>query len=223
MIRMFDIMLALSALIAISPFFLTLIVILRFTGEGEVFYRQERIGRQKKVFYVWKFATMLKDSPSLGLGTITVQNDSRILPLGHFLRKTKINELPQLLNVILGDMSLVGPRPLTKENFSFYSLDVQKNISTVRPGLSGIGSIFFRGEEILLANAHDKKIFYSNVIAPYNGDLEKWFVDNNSTRIYFKIILLTIMVIFNPKSKLVADHFCGLPSPPKELQDIMKG
>ena len=222
MIRTLDIILALSALIVISPVFLTLIVILRFTGEGEIFYRQMRIGRQQKVFYVLKFATMLKNSPSMGLGTITVQNDSRILPLGHFLRKTKINELPQLLNVILGDMSLIGPRPLTKENFCYYSQDVQKSISNVRPGLSGIGSIFFRGEENLLANASDKKIFYSNIIAPYKGDLEMWFVKNNSTMVYFKIILVTIVVILNPKSKLVAYFFRDLPVPPKKLQDIME-
>ncbi len=222
MIRMFDIMLALCALIVISPLFVTLIFILRFTGEGEVFYRQKRIGRQQKVFYVLKFATMLKDSPSMGLGTITVQNDPRILPLGHFLRKTKINELPQLLNVILGDMSLVGPRPLTVENFLLYSLDVQKGISNVRPGLSGIGSIIFRHEENLLAKAPDKKIFYSNIIAPYKGELEMWYVNNSSTITYFKIILVTIIVIVNPKSKLVDAYFCGLPALPKELQNIME-
>ena len=222
MIRMFDIVLASFALIVISPIFLTLMVILRFTGEGEVFYCQKRIGRQQKVFYVLKFATMLKNSPLMGLGTITVKNDPRILPLGHFLRKTKINELPQLLNVLLGHMSLVGPRPLTKENFSFYSLDVQKSISTVRPGLSGIGSIIFRHEENLLANAPDKKTFYSNIIAPYKGNLEIWYVNNNSAITYFKIIVVTIVVIFNPKSKLIDAYFCGLPVLPKELQDMME-
>lgn len=221
MIRMSDLTLALCALIAISPLFLALVVVLRLTGEGEVFYRQKRIGRQQKVFYVLKFATMLKDSPNMGLGTITVQNDPRILPLGHFLRKTKINEIPQLLNVILGDMSLVGPRPLTKENFSLYSLDVQKSISGVRPGLSGIGSIVFRREENLLANAQDKKLFYSNIIAPYKGDLELWYVNNNTIKTYFKIIIVTIIVIFVPKSKLVDTYFRDLPKPPVELQDIM--
>ena len=175
MIRTLDIILALSALIVISPVFLTLIVILRFTGEGEIFYRQMRIGRQQKVFYVLKFATMLKNSPSMGLGTITVQNDSRILPLGHFLRKTKINELPQLLNVILGDMSLVGPRPLLMEYLPLYSTN-QSRRHDIRPGITGWAQVNGR-----------------NTI--YWGDRFRyviWYVEDQSFILDMKIIWITI-------------------------------
>ena len=98
---------------------------------------------------------------------------------------------------------------------------MQKSISGVRPGLSGIGSIVFRREENLLANAQDKKLFYSNIIAPYKGDLELWYVNNNTIKTYFKIIIVTIIVIFVPKSKLVDTYFRDLPKPPVELQDIM--
>ena len=97
-----------------------------------------------------EFATMLKDSPNIGTGTITVQNDPRVLPIGKFLRKTKINELPQLINVFTGEMSLIGPRPLTSENFSMYPKEAQNTIKKMRPGLSRVGSIIFRNEETLI-------------------------------------------------------------------------
>ena len=99
---------------------------LKFTGEGEIFFLQQRIGKNGEIFRLFKFATMLKDSPIKGTGTITVRNDPRILPVGNFLRKSKINELPQLLNILLGDMSIIGPRPLTKQTFQSYPISIQK-------------------------------------------------------------------------------------------------
>ena len=126
---------------------LPLMFILRVSGEGEIFFLQNRVGRGGKDFKLYKFATMLKDSPKIGTGTISMKNDPRVLPVGKILRKTKINELPQLINVLVGDMSIIGPRPLTLKSFDLYSLDVQQAIKKVKPGLSGVGSIVFRKEE----------------------------------------------------------------------------
>ena len=116
--RFFDIFFSGLALLVLSPLFIILILILRFSGEGEIFFLQERIGKDNKPFMLFKFATMLKNSPHIGTGTITVKNDPRVLPIGKFLRKSKINELPQLINIFKGDMSSIGPRPLTLKAFS---------------------------------------------------------------------------------------------------------
>ena len=197
--RFFDVLLATISLVLISPFFIVIVLILKFTGEGEIFYLQNRVGKLGKHFKVFKFATMLKNSSHLGTGTITVQHDPRILPFGKFLRDTKINELPQLLNVLLGNMSLIGPRPQAEKNFSLFSSTAKEHIIQVIPGLSGIGSIFFRNEEELLHNAHeDKEKFYKEIIMPYKGDLEIWYVKNRTMLLYFKLILLTLIILVKP-------------------------
>ena len=109
--RFIDLCFSSLGLIILLPLFLAVAILLKFTGEGDIFYLQERIGLNGKTFFIIKFATMLRNSPNIGSGTITSKNDSRILPVGKILRKTKINELPQLLNVLFGDMSIIGPRP----------------------------------------------------------------------------------------------------------------
>ena len=118
--RFLDIILSLIAIFLLSPFLIVISIVLALSGEHYVFYFQKRVGFNNKEFYVIKFATMLKDSPNLGSGLYTGKNDSRILPFGHFLRKTKINEIPQLFNVLIGNMSIIGPRPLTKKTYDFY-------------------------------------------------------------------------------------------------------
>ena len=110
MTRIFDIFFSLVALLLFLPFGIIIALILRFSGEGEIFYRQERLGKNKKLFGVLKFATMQKNSSSIGTGDVTIQNDPRVLPFGSFLRKTKLNEVPQLWNILIGQMSIVGPR-----------------------------------------------------------------------------------------------------------------
>ena len=119
--RIIDITFGLLALIILLPLFILIIILLRLTAEGEVFYFQERIGLNNKKFKIYKFATMLKDSLNMGTGSITLENDFRVTKVGKILRKTKINELPQILNIIKGDISLVGPRPLVTKTFSAYS------------------------------------------------------------------------------------------------------
>ena len=216
--RFFDILFSGLALLVLSPLLVPIFIILKCSGEGEVFFLQERVGKEGKLFNLFKFATMLKDSPNLGSGTVTMRGDPRVLPVGKFLRKTKINELPQLLNIFFGDMSIIGPRPLTAQTFSFYPSATQNIIRQVRPGLSGVGSIIFRGEEELMHGANASVDFYDNVIAPYKGALEEWFVSNKSTYIYFLGILITVWVVLFPNTKVAWVVFKGLPSPPPELK-----
>ena len=217
--RLFDLVVSGLSILVLSPLLLPIILLLRITGEGEVFFSQERMGKGGSLFSLHKFATMLKDSPNIGSGTLTVQNDPRILPLGNFLRKTKINELPQLFNVFKGDMSIVGPRPQSARNFSAFSEDVQKNIMLVSPGLTGLGSIFFSDEEAMLTSAVNHDEFYDSVIMPYKGQLETWYVDHATILIDLKIIYVTALKIIFPKLRLnLSKFFDGMPNPPKELQ-----
>jgi lipopolysaccharide/colanic/teichoic acid biosynthesis glycosyltransferase len=160
---------------------------------------------------------MVKNSPNIGTGTITTKNDPRILPFGVFLRRTKINELPQLLNVFLGDMSLIGPRPLTTQNFRFYSEKQQIIIGKVKPGLSGLGSILFRNEEQFVYLENNPVDFYANTIAPYKGSIEEWYVKNKRIWMYFALIFLTIWVVLSPSSKVLWKVFKELPLPPSDL------
>jgi len=161
---------------------------------------------------------MLEDSPTIGTGTVTVKNDPRILPFGKILRKAKINELPQLINVLKGEMSIIGPRPQDQRCFDVFRKEDKAEILTVRPGLSGIGAIYFRDEENLLYKAQgDMMRFYDDVISPYKGRLEAWWVKNRSLNNYFLLIVLTVWVIVFPKSMLLVTLRKDLPPPPQEL------
>ena len=195
MIRCLDFIFSLLAIIAFSPLLIFCIIVLKLTGEGEIFYFQKRIGKEEKPFGLIKFVTMLKDSEKMGSGTLTIRNDPRVLPFGKFLRISKINELPQLFNILKGDMSVIGPRPLLSKQFFMYKEEDRKIISSVRPGLSGLGSIVFRDEEELLSQSNDPHKFYQDFISPYKAYLERWFVDNLSLFLYFKLIFITIIAI----------------------------
>lgn len=219
--RFFDILFSSLSLIILAPFFLFIILILALTGEKRIFFFQNRIGKKGKSFKLFKFATMLKDSPNIGNKTLTVKDDPRILPVGKILRKTKVNELPQLINILLGDMSLIGPRPLTEEAFASYSLSIRENIKEVRPGLSGLGSIIFRNEEDILAGEKAKMSFYDEEIAPYKGQIEEWFVLNKNLYVYFLAIFVTIWICINPKSKIVWKAFPNLPKPSPVLMTLL--
>ena len=217
--RFFDILFSGLALLVLSPLLIPVVIILKLTGEHEVFYVQQRVGKDGKMFGLLKFATMLKDSPNMGTGTVTVKDDPRILPFGKFLRKTKINELPQLINILKGDMSIIGPRPQTPRCFAAFDKESQNSIVKVKPGLSGIGSVVFRSEEEILDEATgDRLKYYDEVIAPYKGKLEEWFVEHRNLYTYFMLIFLTIWVVLFPKSKLHFKVFKDLPKPPKELE-----
>lgn len=215
--RFFDVFFSGLALIFLAPFLVPIAIVLKLTGEHEVFYLQDRVGKDGKLFRLFKFATMVKDSPNLGSGTVTMKNDPRVLPVGRFLRKTKINELPQLLNIFFGDMSIVGPRPQTPSCFSAFPERLQQKIVQVSPGLSGVGPIIFRDEENILDGHQGSREFYDSVIAPYKGEVEAWYVDNATLVNYFKVIFLTIWVVLFPSSTIAWRQFKGLPTPPAEL------
>ena len=216
MIRFFDVLFSCLGVLILSPLLLMVSIILKFTGEGDVFYLQDRVGINHKTFKLYKFATMLRKSPSLGTGDITLENDPRVLPFGKILRKLKINELPQLFNVLKGDMSLVGPRPLTQKIHDLYPKEIRDLIVRNRPGLTGMGSIFFHNEEKITFGEQDPIKFYIEYIVPYKAELELWYYNNRSLRIYFKIILLTFLIVIGFKFtiKLINGN---LPHPDKKI------
>ena len=211
--RLLDVLVSFFVLIILIPVFLPIIIILRFSAEGEVFYFQRRYGIYNTRFQIWKFATMLKDSMNMGSGSITLQNDFRVTKIGKFLRITKINELPQLFNILRGDISLVGPRPLVEEDFQAYPKTIRDRIYDVKPGLTGIGSIIFRDEEAIISNVNDEDPheFYRRVIAPYKGELEIWYQEHQTFWLDLKLILMTAWIILLPTSTLYEKWFNDLP------------
>jgi len=209
--RVMDIVLSGVALLVLSPLLVPIAIALKCTGEHYVFYYQERIGYKNKKFKMIKFATMLLNSPNLPGGLHTTRRDPRVLPLGGFLRKTKINELPQLINILKGDMSIVGPRPLVDKTFDPYPEEVKRVIYNVRPGLTGVGSIVFRDEEAILSKSGmPVDECYAKVIAPHKGALELWYQKNMSLVTDLKLIFLTAWVIVFPESKLMYRWLKGL-------------
>jgi lipopolysaccharide/colanic/teichoic acid biosynthesis glycosyltransferase len=210
--RFIDIILSSLAIVFLSPLLIPVVIALLLTGENYIFYFQERIGFKNKKFKIIKFATMIKNSPSVGTGLHTKKNDPRILPFGGFLRKTKINELPQLFNILFGSMSIVGPRPLVDKTFEPYSDEVKNSIYNVKPGLTGIGSIVFRDEEELLSKTNlPLDEYYEKFISPYKGELELWYQKNISFYTDFLIIMITAFTIFFPNNNLVSLFFKDLP------------
>ena len=213
--RTFDIITSGIAILILIPLLIPVIIGLRLTGEGYIWYKQERVGYKNKKFLIWKFATMLKNSSKMPGGIMTTKKDPRITPMGGFLRKSKINELPQLFNIFFGHMSIVGPRPVMRVSFEAYPKEVQKVIYNVKPGLTGIGSIFFRDEEELITevknNGGDLWAFYKEKIYPFKGELEMWYQNHKSFILDMKLIFLTAWVIFFPTSKLYEKWFKDLP------------
>ena len=212
--RIIDVLLSILALLVLLPLFIPIVVILLLTGEHKVFYSQTRVGYKNQNFKILKFATMLSNSANMVSGSLTLKNDPRVLPFGSFLRKTKINELPQILNILIGDLSIVGPRPQMQVDFEKYSHEVQRKIYNVRPGLTGIGSIIFRDEESLISVASEKENphdFYKRVIAPYKGELEMWYQAKRSLILDFQLIFITAWAIVVPETRLYQKWFHDLP------------
>lgn len=214
---MFDIVISLILLITLSPLLVPISIILKLTGEGDIWYFQRRIGLNNEIFEIYKFATMLRDSPSMLTGSLTLRNDPRVTTVGKYLRATKINELPQLINVLKGDMALIGPRPQVEEDFLAYPKYVQESIYNIKPGITGMGSIFFRDEEKMMSAAESSpRDFYNDVVAPYKGELELWYQENVDLWLDLKILLLTVFVVVCPSIKM-RSFFPGMPKIPTAL------
>lgn len=219
MIRLMDIVLSSLALLILSPLLILIMLVLRLTGEGYIFYCQERLCKNGKKFKLIKFATMLKDSPSMGTKTLTTKNDVRILPFGKILRKTKMNEIPQLLNVIKGDMSLIGPRPFVEHDYSGLSEQLRNELLNIKPGLSGIASIFFRDQENKLHGRDDIVNYHTHTLMPIKAKIEVAFHKKNSLWQYFKAILVTVWVVLFPKSEIYRKVFRGVSFPEQVYGD----
>lgn len=217
--RFFDILFSLIVLILLLPLFIPIIILLLLTGEHEVFYKQDRVGYKNRIFGILKFATMLKNSPNMGSKDLTMRNDPRVTPMGRFLRKSKINELPQMINILTGDMSFTGPRPLMKSGFDRYSDEMKSKVYNVKPGLTGIGSIVFRDEELIITKSSlSPDECYRNVILPYKGALEVWYQQHQNFYTDFMILFLTAWYVIFSNSKLVYKVFPSLPK-----RDILTG
>ena len=213
MIRFFDITFSLILLASLSPIIILIAVWNLMTGENKVFYFQKRVGRNGKVFSIIKFATMLKDSPNMGARGFTETNDPRLLPLGRFLRKTKLNELPQLVNVLKGEMSLVGFRPLTVESYSTAIKLAAENTYDTKPGITSPASIYFRNEETLLARIDStlRQKYYDEIILRKKVTLDDWWKKNKSTYNYFAILTLTAFCLLFPNRPLPIE-FLSVPT-----------
>jgi lipopolysaccharide/colanic/teichoic acid biosynthesis glycosyltransferase len=209
--RIIDILIATIALILLSPILIPSMIILLLTGHHEVFFFQKRIGYKNRVFKIWKFATMMKNSPNIGTGEITLRNDPRVTKFGRILRMTKVNELPQIINVLKGDMSIVGPRPLMEVSFKLYPAEVRQVIYNSKPGMTGIGSLIFRDEEKIVSDAADPQAMYA-AIYPYKGALELWYQKHASLYTDLMIIFLTAWSIISPRNQLVYKIFKDLPA-----------
>ena len=166
-----------------------------------------------------KFATMIKDSPLTG--SVTVKDDPRILPFGKFLRYSKINELPQLINVLRGDLSLIGPRPQVEQTINFLPEDLKLKLTKITPGLSGLASIILRDEENVLSIVDNPLVFHKQVLTPYKAKLEIWFDRKKNLFDYFTLIILTILAVMFPKIKLYNFFYKDRPKAPPELEEII--
>lgn len=219
--RLFDVVLSAAALLVLSPILLLIAVAVFLTGGRHVFYGQRRIGRGATHFRMWKFETMREAPPGTPDGAYTPLDDPRLLPLGAFLRGTKLNELPQLFNVLVGDMSLVGPRPLMDTPREPYSPELKRRIYSLRPGLTGIGSVVFRDEErIVRSSSLSPDECYATVITPYKGALETWYLAHVGFLTDLKLVFLTVWSVIAPKSDLVFSVFRDLPPKPAAMKSL---
>lgn len=193
MIRFFDILGSVVPFIILSPLFLIVYILIRLESKGGGFYSQERIGKDGKPFKLWKFRSMRTDADKGSQITIG-ERDTRITRVGYFIRKYKIDELPQLWNVFVGDMSLVGPRPEVKKYVDLYT-EEQRKVLTVRPGITDWASIEYVDENTILGKAEDPEKAYIEQIMPDKIRYNMKWIENQSVVEYFRLILLTFKKI----------------------------
>ena len=215
--RLLDLTFALLGLIIAIPILIIAIFLLFFSGEKSPLFAQYRVGLSGELFLFYKLRTMRKIKKGEKNSSLTLADDKRITFLGKFLRATKIDELPQLFNVIYGDLSIVGPRALMPEIFNLYSLSERQQIATIRPGITGLGSIIFRNEQYILRkyNQPSEKT-YKDEIAPVKASLELWYIDRMSFSLDLKILFTTLWLLLYSRSKIAYRLIKKLP--PKAYQ-----
>ena len=193
--RIFDILVSFVGLVILSPLFIVLAIVIVSDSKGPVFFKQTRVGRNGVPFKIYKFRTMIEDAEAKGM-QLTVGDDSRITNVGAFLRKTKIDELPQLINVLKGEMSFVGPRPEVPKYVELYTED-QRQVLMVRPGITDLASIEYRNESALLATTDNPEKVYLEEIIPGKLELNRKYIVNMSLAIDMRIIMRTISAILS--------------------------
>jgi len=191
--RAFDISSALIALIALSPIFLICAILAKFQSPGPVFYRAKRIGRLGRIFLMYKFRTMVVNAESMGT-SLTKYEDPRITKIGNFLRRTKLDELPQLLNVLKGDMSIIGPRPEAPVYVKYYT-EEQRRVLSVKPGITGPAQLENRNEELKLKEQSDPEKYYITQLLPEKLTIDLNYIENRSFILDLKVIFKTIWII----------------------------
>lgn len=193
MIRTLDIIFTSIGIIILMPIFFVITLLIKLNSKGPAFYKQSRVGRYGVEFKVLKFRTMHVNADNLGLLTVGGR-DPRVTSVGYFLRKYKLDELPQLLNVLIGDMSLVGPRPEVKKYTDLYN-DTQRKVLEVRPGITDWASIKYKDENVLLEKSQHPEKTYIEIVMPQKLELNLIYINNYSILEYFKIIFNTIFSI----------------------------
>ena len=199
MIRVFDILLSFVGLVLLFPFFIFIAFIIKISSRGPVLYRQPRIGLNGSEFSLFKFRSMRLNSDNFGLLTVGVR-DSRVTQVGYFLRKFKLDELPQLINVIIGDMSLVGPRPEVERYVKLYS-EEQRKVLSIRPGITDWASIYYRDENVILGQSLDPEKEYIEKIMTDKLNYNLIYINKYGSWEYFKIIFKTFWHIMVPVQK----------------------
>ena len=196
-IRILDCAFSIICLILISPFLLLIALVVKLTSRGPVFYKQVRVGKDGRDFKLYKFRTMQVDADKKGLLTVGGR-DNRITAIGYYLRKFKMDELPQVINVLKGEMSVVGPRPEVRRYVDLYNAE-QRKVLSVLPGITDYASIAYRNENELLAKAADPEAFYVREIMPRKIELNNTFISNRSLKEYFYIIYKTVLISIKGK------------------------
>ena len=192
--RIFDVIMAIFGLLVLSPIFLIIAIAIKLDSKGPVFFKQIRVGLEGKEFKIFKFRTMITDAEKQGM-QITVGKDSRITKVGSFIRKCKIDEIPQLINVLIGDMSFVGPRPEVPKYVAMYS-ESDREILKVRPGITDLASIEYRNENDILGKSKNPEKTYIEEVIPAKITLNKKYISNCSIFFDVKLIFKTIFLIF---------------------------
>ena len=193
--RLFDLLAAAVGLLLLSPLLLALALWIKRDSPGPVFFRQERVGRHGTPFRIYKFRSMRQDNTGL---QITVGADRRITRSGHFIRAYKLDELPQLINVLVGDMSLVGPRPEVPRYVALYPDEVRAEVLSVRPGITDLASVQYRSESTLLAESANPEHTYIHTILPAKLALCQQYVRQRSLLLDLKIVAMTLGILLRP-------------------------
>lgn len=197
--RFFDFLFSIIGIVIFAPWMMVVALIIKLTSEGPVIYKQPRVGLHEKIFHVYKFRTMVHKADTMG-SSVTAGGDPRITSIGRFLRKTKLDELPQLFNVLKGDMSFIGPRPDVPEITAKYTPEMKK-IFSVRPGITSVATLHFRGEEAILSKVQDPDRFYEEVVVPLKVELAMEHIRRHSLWFDFSILCQTVWAL-TPLTKI---------------------